>query len=82
MPGTLTIRLRQRGDVNGMASSRPQTAYSPLRIIVGLDPATPEAMEAADLDGDGKITVREVTRMLRAAVGLISLHDQGAGGSS
>jgi hypothetical protein len=82
VPGTLTIRLRQRGDVNGDGFITPADCILALRIIVGLDPATPEAMEAADLDGDGKITVREVTRMLRAAVGLISLHDQGAGGSS
>lgn len=81
VPGTLTVRLRERGDVNGDGFVTAADATLALRIVVGLDPVTPEALSASDLNGDGRISIGEIIRMLRASVGLATLHDQGAGGS-
>ncbi|MGQ9525685.1 MAG: dockerin type I repeat-containing protein, partial [Armatimonadota bacterium] len=81
VPGTLTVRLRERGDVNGDGFVTAADVTMALRILVGLDPVTPEALSAADLNSDGRISVGEIIRMLRATVGLTTLHDQGAGAS-
>lgn len=42
-------------------------------IAVGLVTASPAQLAAGDLNGDGKIAINEVTQILRAAVGLVTL---------
>ena len=62
-----------KGDVNGDGKVTIADATLALRILVGLEKATPEQIKACDVLGMGAVTLNNVVVILRAAVGIIKL---------
>ncbi len=58
------------GDTDGNEKITVTDARNALRISVGLESASPEALKNADIDNDGKITVTDARNILRYVVGL------------
>ncbi|MGQ9523564.1 MAG: fibronectin type III domain-containing protein [Armatimonadota bacterium] len=59
------------GDLTGDSKVQVVDVTKALRIALKIDPATEAQRLAADVDRDGSVTVRDATRILRRAVGLI-----------
>ena len=62
-----------KGGVNGDGKVTIADATLALRILVGLEKATPEQIKACDVLGMGAVTLNNVVVILRAAVGIIKL---------
>jgi hypothetical protein len=61
------------GDVDNNGQVTISDAVLTLQNAVGLIPLSPQAMNAADVIKDGKVDVRDVTRILRVAMGVATL---------
>jgi hypothetical protein len=68
----MTSRL---GDVNGDAAVDGADASKLARVVVGLDEAASIDALSADVDQDGRLTVLDVVRTARAAVGKDAIEE-------
>lgn len=78
--GTLTVMGRKPGDVanregrdEGDDHINAIDAIALLRILIGLMPATPGQIQAADANCDENVTITDVVKILKFAVGLEQL---------